>query len=464
MRDLTQGPEGRTIIRFAIPMLVGNVFQQLYTTVDGIVVGQGVGKAGLAAVGASFPVIFFMISLVFGVTMGAGIMIAQFYGARDTESLRKTVDSALIFLFWAAIAASLLGIALSGPILRAVRTPEDVFPLALGYLRIMFAGMLFMFGYNVISAVLRGLGDSTRPLYFLMIASVVNIVLDLLFVLVLHWGVAGAAWATVIAQSVSFLIGAVYIRRSPYEFLHIRVRSLRFDRRIFRTVVRLGLPTGVQQSLVSLGFIALTRIVNPFGTTVIAAYTAASRLDSFAAMPAMNLAMAVSTFTGQNLGARKAERVKKGYLFTLLVSACLALATTALFVLLGPTLIRIFSTDREVIRIGSEYLVIVSAFYILFTSMFVTGGVLRGAGATFAQMVITLLALWVVRIPVSALLCGPLGTRGIWWGIPAGWVVGLAANLVYYASGRWKSKVVVGARGTPGRRGSPEGEEALPTS
>jgi putative MATE family efflux protein len=294
-----------------------------------------------------------------------------------------------------------------------------------------------------VSAILRGLGDSKNPLYFLIIATIVNVLLDLLFVMVFRWGVAGAAWATVIAQGVSLVVGVIYMQRSPYEYLHVHLKTIRFDREIFRGMVRIGLPTGIQQSLVSLGFIALVRIVNPFGTNVIAGYTAASRLDSFAAMPAMNLSMAISTFVGQNLGAQKPERVRKGYLSTLFVSGMISLVMTAVMIIFRRSLIGLFARDPAVVDIGAEYLLIVSPFYVVFSSMFVTGGVLRGAGDTLTQMVFTLVALWVVRIPASALLSSRLGSAGIWWGIPAGWIVGFSASFLYYLGGRWKKKVLI---------------------
>lgn len=224
-----------------------------------------------------------------------------------------------------------------------------------------------------------------------------------------------------IAQGISFLIALRYMRRSPHEHLHLSPRTMRFDREIFRTVLRIGLPSGVQQSLVSLGFVALTRIVNPFGTNVIAGHTAASRLDSFAAMPAMNLSVAVST---------------------LAVAAAISLTMTAVLVFFKRELVGLFAADPEVVAIGAGYLVIVSAFYPVFSSMFVTGGVIRGAGDTLTAMIFTLVALWVVRIPASAFLSTRLGSTGIWWGIPAGWIVGFSANLVYYLRGRWKRKVI----------------------
>jgi len=424
-------------------MLAGSVLQQLYTTVDSIVVGRFVGKYALAAVGASFPIIFFMVSLVMGVTMGSSVMVAQFFGARDLERLKKTIDTTAAFLLASAVVVTVAGMAFSGQILRAIRVPAEVFPEARSYLAIMFAGMFAMFGYNAVGAILRGLGDSKTPLYFLIIASITNIGLDLLFVVGLGWGVRGAAWATVLSQALSFGIGARYMVRAEKTFLNVNPRALMLDRRVFVTMLQIGLPSGVQQSLVSLGFIALTRIVTPFGTDVMAGFTAASRLDSFASMPAMNLAMALSMFVGQNLGAGRPERVRRGYLSTLIVAGTLSCATTLVMVLWGKALIALFTPDPAVIAFGRQYLVIVSAFYVLFASMFITGGVLRGAGDTLAQMLITLAALWIIRIPVSAFLASRIGPAGIWWGIPAGWIVGVGLSVCYYLTGRWKRRVLV---------------------
>ena len=207
-------------------------------------------------------------------------------------------------------------------------------------------------------------------------------------------------------------------------------------------MLRIGLPSGVQHSLVSLGFVAMTRIVNPFGTNVIAGFTAASRLDSFAAMPAMNLSVAVSTFVGQNLGAGKPERVRKGFASALAIGLGISAVLTVIMVTMPSALIRLFSADAEVVRIGAEYLVIVSLFYLVFAAMFITGGVLRGAGDTMVQMVITLFGLWVIRVPAAAILSRVMGTRGIWWAIAAGWTLGFVASFLYYLTGRWKTRVI----------------------
>lgn len=447
MRSLTEGNEAAVIVMFALPMLAGNVFQQLYTTVDGIVVGRFVGKYALAAVGASFPIIFLMVSLVMGITMGSSVMVAQFFGAGDHERLKKTIDTTAVFLLAAAAVVTFSGIALSGHILRAIRIPPEVMPEASTYLTIMFTGMIFMFGYNAIGAILRGLGDSKTPLYFLLVATITNIALDVLFVVRFGWGIKGAAWATVLSQALSFGIGARYMVRAEKAFLNVNPRALLVDRKVFSTMMRIGLPSGIQHSFVSLGFIALTRIVAPFGADVMAGFTAASRLDSFASMPAMNLAMALSMFVGQNLGACKAHRVRRGFLSTLVMAGALSGATTVVMVVWGPDLVRLFTADAAVIAHGSQYLVIVSLFYVLFAGMFVTGGVLRGAGDTLAQMFFTLMALWVVRIPAAALLSSRFGPPGIWWGIPAGWVVGFTLSFAYYLTGRWKRKVLVRPRG-----------------
>jgi putative MATE family efflux protein len=436
MRDLTSGPEGRLIFIFAVPMLIGNLFQQLYNMVDSVVVGQFVGKDALAAVGVSFPILFLLIALVMGMGMGSSILLAQYYGAKNMEGVRRTVETTYIFLFYACLAVTAAGLAAGGAILRILRTPPEVLPLARLYLNILFAGLILLFGYNTLAAILRGLGDSKTPLYFLIVATLANIVLDLLFVLVFRWGVAGVAWATVIAQGLSFL------RRPELAVLRIRLRGMRFDRQIFRRSVQIGLPSAVQQVLVALGMLALSRIVNGFGTNVIAAYTAGTRLETFATMPAMNFAMALSAFVGQNVGAGRLDRVRRGYLVTLLMSAGVALAISAAVVGFRFPLIRLFNADAGVAALGARYLSIVGGAYVLFSILFITGGLLRGAGDTLTPMLVTLIALWVVRVPVATLLSRRLGTDGVWLATPVGWAVGMILILSWYAGGLWKRRAL----------------------
>ncbi len=455
MKDLTQGGETRVIISFALPMLIGNVFQQFYSMVDSIVVGKFVGKEALAAVGTSFPVIFLMVALLMGLTMGTSVLISQYFGAKDREKIRSAVNTGYIILFWAGIAISVIGVIATDSILRLLKVPADVFADASTYLRIIFSGMITMFGYNAISAILRGLGDSKTPLYLLIVASAINVVLDLLFVVVFHWGVAGVAWATVIAQAVSFIAGVVYAN-TKNELIRLELKSLKFDPDMFRLSLKIGLPTGVHQVMVSLGMMALARIVNGFGTPTIAAFAAASRLDSFASMPAMNLGQAISTFTGQNMGAGKTDRVKRGHRSAVLAGALISAAVGAIVMLFGKPLMGLFAGDAEVIAIGARYLFIVGATYVLFSTMFINNGVMRGAGDAFIPMINTLLALWLVRIPVALLLSGPLGmgTDGLWWSVPSGWLMGAVFSTWYYLGGRWKRKAVVKG---------PKGGEALMT-
>ncbi len=442
MKNLTEGNSGSLIFKFAIPMLIGNVFQQLYNIVDSIIVGRYVGKEALAAVGASFPLIFMLISFVVGVAMGTTIIISQYFGARDMKMVKRSIDTMYIFLFVASIIVTILGISLSGPVFRLIKLPEEVIPQAISYFNVYLGGMIFFFGFNGISAILRGLGDSKTPLYFLIISTVMNIALDLLFVAVFEWGVAGAAWATVISQAGAFLTGILYLNRTN-AMVKLNSLKLVFDKAVFRKSLAIGLPTGLQQTFVSLGMLAIMRIVNDFGTDVIAAYSAAVRLDSLAAMPAMNFGAALSTFVGQNLGANKPERVKQGLKATFFMAGALALFTSLVVIIFRQPLMSLFTTDTAVIGIGTNYLVIVSSFYIFFATMFVIGGVMRGAGDTLIPMFITLFALWAIRIPAAWIMSRYMGVDGIWWSIPVAWFIGMVLSYLYYLKGNWKSKVVV---------------------
>jgi len=457
MKDLTTGPEGRLIWNFTVPMLIGNVFQQSYNVIDSVIVGRAIGKSALAAVGASFPILFLLVALIIGVTMGFSILISQYYGAKDMAKVRRAIDTSYIFLFFASLAATAIGMTASEPILRLLNTPQEIMPQAVTFLRIMFAGILFLFGYNSITAVLRGLGDSKTPLYFLIVSTSLNVILVMLFVLIFKWGIAGSAWATVLAQSASFIMGVVYLNKT-HPVLNFRLKGIQFDRKIFRKSLAIGLPTGIQQVMVAAGMMALARIVNGFGTDAIAAFTAAGRVDTFAVMPAMNLSAAISTFVGQNIGAGRMDRVKHGLKAALLISGVISLCTTLAIVLFGWHLISMFSSDPVVIAIGTRYLFIVGGFYLVFSSMFVITGALRGAGDAFIPMLITILALWMIRIPVSVWLSARLGTDGIWWGVPIAWTVGLLLSGAYYRTGRWKRKGIV--RVPLSASIEPEGEEA----
>lgn len=442
MRDLSQGPVARQIIVFALPMLLGNVFQQMYNVVDTIIIGRYIGTGAVAAAGASFPVIFVLISLVIGITTGTTIIISQYYGAKDYAAVKRAIDTAFIFLFFASLLLTVIGLVFIESIWRLIGLPSHLVPDATLYFSIYAGGLILMFGYNAVSAVLRGLGDSRTPLYFLIISTVLNIGFDLLFVLVFDWGIGGVAFATVLAQGIAFGLSVIYLNRT-HQIIRLAVRGIAFDWDIFRKSLRIGIPTGMQHTFVSLGMLALISIVNRFGTDTIAAYTIAWRIDSFAAMPAMNFGLALTTFVGQNLGAGRPERVWQGLRATLIMTTVLSLSVTAIAWFFGRQLMGIFTTSEEVIEIGYGYLVVVSSFYVIFASMFVTQSVMRGAGDTLVPMFITLIALWLLRIPASHLLSLRYGAEGIWWGIPVAWLFGFIAAYIYYRTGRWKRKVVV---------------------
>jgi putative MATE family efflux protein len=442
MQDLTEGKPGRLIFRFATPMLIGNVFQQVYNVTDSIIVGKFIGKEALAAVGASFPLIFLLISMIIGIASGSTILIAQYFGAKNNEKVLRAIDTLYIFLFFASLLITILGIVFSGPIFRMIKLPDELIPKAVLYLNVYLSGSVFFFGFNGISSILRGLGDSKTPLYFLIISTIANVFLDLLFIVVFHWGIAGAAAATVLSQAGAFLSAILYLNRT-HPLLNLSWRKLVWDKEIFLASIRIGLPTGFQQTFVSIGMIALLRIVNDFGTNVIAAYSVAGRIDGMAGLPAMNFGQALSTYVGQNIGARKMDRVKLGLTATLSMSTWIALITSIIIIIFRHPLMALFVNDEAVIKIGGEYLVIVGSFYIFFSTMFVVGGVMRGAGDTLIPMFITLFSLWLIRIPIAAVLSKPLGAHGIWWAIPIAWFMGMSLSYLYYRTGRWKNKSVI---------------------
>jgi len=442
LKDLTTGKESKLILQFAMPMLLGNVFQQMYNIVDSIIIGNYLGKEALAAVGAAFPILFTLISLVIGFATGATIIIAQYFGAKQIEKVKRTISTMYIFLFVASIILSVLGVIYSGDILRLIQIPDDVFPYAELYLSIYLSGIVFFFGFNGTAAILRGLGDSKTPLYFMVVATITNIVFDLLFVLVFKWGVAGVAIATVISQGGAFITAILYLNKT-HKVVHLSISTLQFDKKIFYQSMRIGLPTGLQHTFVSLGLLAVVWIVNLFGTDAIAAYSVAMRIDSLASMPAMNFAAALSSFVGQNLGANKIGRVRAGLFATLKMGTIVSVSISLIAILFAKPLMGLFTQDSNVIAIGAEYLIIVSSFYIMFSTLFIVNGVMRGAGDTIIPMFITLFALWIVRIPLAYYLSLEFGVAGIWWSTPIGWFTGMILGIAYYMSAKWKKKGIV---------------------
>ncbi len=443
MKDLTHGNEALDILKFTIPMFIGNIFQQIYNIADTVIVGQFIGKSALASVGASFPIIFFLISLAIGLNSGITVIIGQYFGAKNFYKLKEAIYTAYIISFIIAVIITIFGIVFCREILRALKTPNDIITDAETYLKIIFAGTIFVFLFNTIQAVFRGLGDSNTPLYFLIISSVINVILDIIFVLFLKMGIFGAALATVLSQGLSLFSGIVYLFLTENKVLKFKIYDLIFSLNIFIKSLEIGLPTAIQQVLVSFGMMALTRIVNGFGSDVLAGFTIAGRIDSIAMMPAMNFSIAISSFVAQNIGARRMDRVKKGLYATIIMSLSVSLILTFIIIVFSGFFIRLFNNDLNVVKIGKEYLIIVSSCYSFFAFMFVINGVLRGAGDTLISMFITLFSLWIIRIPLSYLLSLFFGTKGIWFGIPVAWIIGATFAFLYYLTGRWKKVNII---------------------
>jgi putative MATE family efflux protein len=442
MQDFTKGKVIRQIFMFALPMLVGNVFQQLYNIVDSVIVGRFLGKEALAAVGASFPVIFTLIAFIIGIGGGFSIVISQYFGAKNYNNVEKSVDTMLITLGIFSIFLTFIGIYFSEDIFNLLHLPQELIPDAKLYLNTYLYGTVLFCGFNTVSSTLRGIGDSKTPLYFLMISTITNIILDLVFIIGFDMGIEGVAWATVLSQGISFFSAVFYLNKY-HKIIKYKIVNLKFDMTILKQAIRIGLPSAFQQTFVAMGMMAIMGIINTFGTNVIAAYTAASRIDSLALLPSMNFSQALSSFVGQNMGANNIERIRSGYRNTMLMSGLLCIFLTLIIIFFGEEMMKIFTTDPEVIAIGEEYLIIVSSFYLVFCLMFTTHGVLRGAGATLIPMFITLVALWVIRIPIAYILAPIMGETGIWWSVPCGWIIGLSASWLYYKSGKWKNKGVV---------------------
>lgn len=454
MIDMTDGIPYRQILKFSLPLLVGNIFQQLYNTVDSIVVGRFVGHEALAAVGNSFSVIFLLIALFMGVSMGSGIIISQSFGAKDFDRLKKTLNTVYVVTIIGSFALTAIGLVAAPHLLRLMQTPPELFDQSATYLNIILIGLISGFAYNMLSGILRGLGDSFTPLLFLIIACVINIVLDLLFVAVFGWGVAGVAWATVIAQSASAVFGILRINRMD-EVLHINVKELRIDGPVLKEIVRVGLPSGIQQMAMSIGIMIIQGTINGFGSVVMAGYNAAMKIDAFCSMPMMTFGMAITTFVGQNIGARKMERIGKGTRDALMLTLGSAVLLSSLILIFGRALLYLFINDAAVVEEGMLVLTRIAPFYFMLGIIFLLGGVMRGAGSAFVPMLVTLLSLCAVRVPLAIILSKAMNSQvGIWWSIPIGWTVGVGIVVSYYFLGNWKTRAVERLEGI--KNGAPQ--------
>lgn len=437
--DLTEGKVWKVIVRFALPLLVGNLLQQFYNITDSIIVGQFLGKEALAAVSASFFIYYFIISLVIGVGSGTTVVISQLFGAKQYQKVQLAFSSFFIFMLVGGIILSIAGIIFAETVFRLTNTPEEVIPQAVAYFRIYIGGTFLFVTFNSIISILRGVGESVRPMLFILITTVLNIAFDLLFILVFKWGIEGAARATVVSQGIGMCIALAYVNNT-HPLLSIKKQDMLFDWKLFKESLKIGLPTSVQQCAIALGLIALLGIVNSFGTNTLTAYGAAGKIDTIITQAILTLSGALAAFCGQNIGAGRLDRVKKGVQFTMYTNIALGLLTFAAVYLFGNEMMRIFTKDIDVVAIGKEYLLIIGGFFIVHGALNVYNGALRGAGDTLFPMITSLVCLWLIRIPLAYYLSSWLGRNGIWWAIGISITIGLIVTFVYYKIGFWKRR------------------------
>ncbi len=438
LRNMTVGSPAGHIFYFALPLLLGSFLQQLYNMVDSWVVGNYAGDASLAAVGVGYPVIFMFTSLFMGLSGGGTVVIAQFYGAGNMGRVRDAVDTVYTAFMASAIPITLLALGLVKPVLLLMQVRADAWAESWLYLTVVSAGLVGAIGYNLNAGILGGLGNSRTTLLFLAISSVMNIVLDLVFVLGLGMGVLGVALGTIISQAFSWLFGLFYINRR-YPAIAIRPFCRRFDRALFRQIMGIGLPAGIQMSLVALGAMVVMSKINSFGKEFAAAYNVGSKLDSLAFLPVQSLSNAVTAFVGQNTGAKRPDRVRRGIRMTVAASVVWS-AVMLVLIPLGPTLVGFFSDTPAVIHSGTVYLRCIMPFYVLFSVMFCLNNAMRGAGDSLFPMLDVIFSLILVRVPAVYWFADHYGPDYMYYGVGVGWCVGFTLSVVYYLSGRWKRK------------------------
>ena len=436
-RSLTEGTIWKAMLFFALPVFVGNLFQQLYNTFDAWCVGNFIGDDALAAVSSSGSLIFMMISFFNGVSMGAGVVIARSFGARDHDSLEKSIHTAIAFGLVAGAALTVVGVALTPTILRWMGTPQDVLPQSILYFRWFFAGAIFTVMYNIFVGILHAVGDSRHPLYYLIFSTFVNIALDLLFVAVLGFGVGSAAIATTLSQGVSAFLCFLHLLRTdePYR---VRVRSIRFDGKSLRDIIRYGLPSGVQNSVIALANVVVQSNINSFGKFAMAGCGTYAKVEGFAFLPVTCFTQALSTFVGQNLGAGKHERVKKGVGFGIACSCLLAELIGLVSYFFAPQLIGFFSESQEAIDFGVQHMRTICLFYCLLAFSHCIAGILRGAGKATVPM-FTMLVCWclirVTYITLAVKAVNELTT--VSWAYPITWTLSSTFFLIYFLKADW---------------------------
>ena len=439
--DMTKGKPFPIILKFMFPLFLGNLFQQLYNTIDSIIVGREVGASALGAVTSVAPAINTLVGFFMGFSTGASVIISHNFGAKDEQGLKKAVHTAIVCTFILGLLLMLVGYYITPPLLVFMSTPESVLPLASQYLRIYFLGILGLMLYNIGSAILRAVGDSFKPLVFLIITSVINIVLDIIFVVRFKLGVAGAAYATIIAQFISAILVIIVLIRSN-EVYRLRVKELKIDTKILKQIISVGMPAGIQMAVISFSNLFVQGYINRFGENSTAGWGAYGRIDAFVMLPMQSIAMTATTFVGQNAGAGNVGRIKKGIREALFLAAiCTCLLVIPEFIA-APRIIRLFNGDPEVIRYGTLFIRMNCFFDILCCSNQMHAGALRGIGDARAPMYI-MLSSFVIFRQIYLFIASHLTTSiyPIAIAYPAGWLVCSIIMLIYFNKSNWERKV-----------------------
>lgn len=434
---MTSGVIWKELLLFSIPLLLGNLFQLLYNTVDSIVVGNFVGHQALAAVGASTPLINMLIGFFMGVAAGAGVLVSRFFGARKLEELHIAVHTFVAFTFLFGVLMMVAGITLTPLFLQWMGTPADIMDMAVLYLRIYFLGIIPTMLYNSGAGILQAVGDSRRPLCFLTIASVLNIILDLVFVIQLNMGVAGVAWATLIAQTVSCILVAVTLLRSK-ESYQIIPKKIRIDKPMLMQIVRLGIPSGLQQMIVSFSNVLVMSYVNRFGSAAIAGFSSANKFDNFLGLPVNSFMLAITTFVGQNMGANQIERVKKGITTCIFMGIGIVIAIGIPAYLFSDLCIRMFSQEADVIYYGSWMMRTLVPFYSILNVAQVLTGAVRGTGNTTVPMLVNVFYYCIIRqifLAVAMMFVNSIVV--VFWSYPLTWTLSAVTLFLYYQRGTW---------------------------
>lgn len=440
-KDLTVGKSEIVLWKFAIPLFGSVLFQQMYNIADSLIAGRYAGEDALAAVGNSYEITLIYLAFAFGCNIGCSVIVSQLFAAKKYQDMKTAVWTTFISSGILCLVLMLLGFLLGPTLLRLINTPENVFSDTLLYLNIYTAGLLFLFFYNIATGIFSAMGDSRTPFIFLACSSVANIIMDYIFVKNFSNGVAGVAWATFICQGISCVLAVLTIFKR-LAGMKTEGRVVKFSKQMFLNLVRIAIPSILQQSFISVGNIILQGIINAYGSGVMAGYSAVIKLNNLVITSYTTLGNAMSNFTAQNIGAQKMERIKEGYRGGLLMIYIICIPVTALYLLCGENLIRFFMKEEslEAVSTGVQFIHIVAPFYFVVGTKLMTDGILRGAGAMKRFMMATFLDL-ILRVVFAFILSGQMGTAGIWSSWPVGWILGTVLSLYFYISGGWKKEI-----------------------